>query len=431
MPIISRTSNRILPPNNRSSDVARATLHAVIPIQNRKTDAAFQVNGYTGVLYSYLTGGMPCACQAKGKAIFTRLDENGKAPPEVINEMLTTSGTFGVRPYGQKKALTPSYYEQRTNGKKSLLEVDLSGYNAPPVQLASLFDETDIQGSDRHTEGLLDRIDLTGESTSANVEIEYDESTDVHGGLSDFDSSLLGHSDVSCPICFGSGYIGGYDIMHGYRKVLTFQEPSIVLPATAIIAVEKDIPTITTELVSWTVVLPIGCIGIDAFRVWNETIPVFDYVAKIDGITLTAESDLIIFCDGKSHTLSLQFNGETTFTHLELQVNQSSFSANFELPKLGKNSSQSLREATDAFTVFLSPRVPHVKAMDVLVESTFQKALQVKTVTGLNDKRFTTMGWEVEVRPTQPQELFFMLPRRRPLEYQNVRRMVISNPNPT
>ena len=431
MPIISRTSNRILPANSRSADVARATLDAVIPVQNRRTDAAFQVDGYQGVLYRYLESGLPCACQAKGKAIHTRLDKEGKAPPEVINDMLSSSGAFGVRPYAQRSARTPGYNEQRNNGIPSVLEIDMSGYNPAPVPLASLFDEDDIQGANRHTEGLLDRVDTSGYSTSNNLEIEHNEDTDVNGLLSDFDTSLLGHSDVSCPVCFGSGFVGGYSIMQGFRKVFNFQDPTIVLPAVALIAVEKEVPTITTTSVSWRVTLPESCIGIDAFRLWNDFTQVFGFQVRVDGVLLNAEVDLFNNCDGHEHTISLQFNVESTFTHLELQVNQSTLSANFALTHAAKSSTQSLRDATESFSIHLSPRVPTIKPNDVIVESTYQKALQVKTVNGINDHRFTTMGWTVEVRPTQPQELFSMLPRRRPLEHQNVRRMVIANPYTT
>lgn len=427
MPIISRTNNRVLPPNARSADVARETLNRAIPIQNRKTDAAFQVNGYTGVLYSYLTSGRLCACQSRGKAIATRLDIDGKLPPAVINEMMTSSGSFGVRNYAKLKANTSAYSEQKANGH-SFLEVNLSGIQEPPVAISSLFDEEDLQGSTRYTEGLPDRIDYDADNTRANVLVDHDDSSDVLSLTSDIDQSFMGHSDVSCPVCFGSGYIGGYNILHGYRQVLNFQDPTIVLPAVAFIASEKDVPSITTEHVSWTVVLPRGCSGVDAFRVWNDTKQVLDFSVRIDNVVITSEFHLSSFCDGGSHLLNLQFNQETTFTHVELQINQSDFSANFELPKLSKSSSQSVREATEPFTISLSPRVPFVKAMDVIVESTFGKALQVKTVTGLNDKRYTTMGWEVEVRPTQSQELFSMLPRRRPLESINTRRMVISNP---
>ena len=430
MPIISRTNNRVLPPNARTADVARETLNRAIPIQNRKTDAAYQVNGYGGVLYSYLTSGLKCACQAKAKAVNTRLDKEGKASPEAINEMLTTSGGFGIRPYAQRKANTPAYAEQRAQ-RGGILEVNLTGHSAQPVSIQSLFDHDDLQGANRYTDGRPDIIDFDPDNTSASLLVEHDTSTDVRGLITDFDTSLLGHSDVNCPICFGSGYVGGYDVLHGYRKVLNFQDKTIILPATALIAVEKDIPTLTTDRVSWNVTLPAGSVGVDAFRIWNDVTQVSGFKVTIDGHLISSDNSILGFCDGKVHLLAVQFNQEVTFTHLELQVNQSDFSANFELPKLSKGSTQSLRDATEAFTISLSPRVPTIKTLDVIVESTFHKALQVKTVTGLNDRHFTTMGWEVDVRPTQPQELFSLLPRRKPLESMNTRRMVISNPNPT
>ncbi len=432
MPVVSPGNNRVLPPNARSGDVARETLHAIMPVQARKTDQAFQVDGYTGVLYSYLTSGQPCACQAKGKALNTRLDKDGKASPGAISEMMSSSGNFGMRPYGEKVTVTPAYAQERARGH-SVLEINLASYGQPAVPVASLFDESDIEDmdvGDRDPKGLPDRVGYDAENTTLSTIVEHDLSTDVNEYTSDFDQALLGHSDINCPICFGSGFIGGFNLLHGYRKIFTFQDTSMVLPATAFIGMELDIPTITTTEVSWTFVLPFGVVNVDAFRLWDETEPVTEFVAKVDTThTLTSEFDLYQFCDGKPHTLSLQFNQETTFTHLELQVNQSTFSANFALPKTGKGSNRAVLESMDPFTVFLSPLVPAVKPLDVIVESTYGKVLHVKTTTGQNDHHLTTLGWEVDVRPTQPQELLNMLPHRKPRENQNVRRRVIGNPN--
>lgn len=430
MPIVQRSNTRVLPPNARSADVARATINAAIPIQNRKTDAAFQVNGYTGVLYSYLVTGTKCACQSKKQSVVTRLDEGGHASQTDINAMLTGNGNFGVRPYADKQPETVAYVTQRSQGK-SILEVNLAGHLDRPVPLSSLFDDEDVASNDRFTSGLPDRIDLTGGNIHGTLEIASDPNLSVHSLLTDFDTSLLGHSDVSCPICFGSGYIGGFDILHGYRRVLNFQHPNIVLPAVAVIGAELDIPNITTSIVSWPVSFPAGCSSVDAFRLWNDTKQVFGFKTTVDGETVLTQQGLAKYCDGKEHVVELTFPDQEVFTHLEIQINQSDFSANFELPKLAKGSTQSLREVTDPFTVFLSPRVPYIKSLDVIVESTFGKALQVKTVTGLNDKRYSTMGWEVDVRPTQPQELFSMLPRRRPLETINTRAMRISTKQTT
>lgn len=427
MPILSRTNNRVLPANARTADVARQSLNSVMPVQARRMDAAFQVNGYEGVLYSYLTAGATCSCQAKGKAINARLDEDGKASPEAINKMLTSSGDFGVRPYAQRPTNTDAYAAQKATGL-GFMEVDLSATRSKPVPLASMFDDEDLSASPRFTSGLPDRIDYSESNANASLVVEEDMAEDVSLMVSDFDVHGLSHSDVSCPICFGSGYIGGYSILHGYRKVLNFQDPSLVLPPTAVIAIEEEIPTITSCEATWSIPLMPG-ISVDALRVWNNTEQVLCGTILIDEVPILSEAQFLQRCDGKFHKVTVRFTEDLVFTHLEVQINQSNFSANFGFPKLSKGSTQSLLEATDPFSVLMSPRVPTVKALDVIVDSTFGKALQVKTVTGQNDRHLTTLGWNVEVRPTQPQELFSMLPRRKPRESINTRSIAIANPN--
>ena len=201
--------------------------------------------------------------------------------------------------------------------------------------------------------------------------------------------------------------------------------------ADAVINVDEEIPSIETSTVSWTATLPSGPQGIDAFRLWNIDKQLFGFQTFVDDVLISAEAQLLKYCDGLPHTIGLVFTKATKFTHLELQVNQTEMTANFELPKLGKSSNTNLRDATDPFSVNLSPRIPFVKTLDVLVESTFGKALQVKSVIGWNDRNRTTLGWDIEVRPTQPQELFFLLPRRKLVATMNKKSSVnIDNSSP-
>jgi hypothetical protein len=145
---------------------------------------------------------------------------------------------------------------------------------------------------------------------------------------------------------------------------------------------------------------------------------------RIDNTVITSAAAVSTYCDGRPHEVSFEWPSEVDFTHFEFQVNLSTEEVLFELPRLSKSSVQNLREATNPFSVNLSPVVPYIKALDVIVESTFGKALHVKDVTGWNEKRNSTLGWDVEVRPTQPQELFRMLPRRKPLATMNKKSIV-------
>ena len=134
-----------------------------------------------------------------------------------------------------------------------------------------------------------------------------------------------------------------------------------------------------------------------------------------------------MYATGRPITIQLSFPEMTEFTHLEIQYGQSLMPANFELPNLTKNSNVSLREQTDHFTIHLSPRIPMVDTLDIIVESTSSKVLQVKGVTGTNDRRFTNLWWDIDVRPCQPQELFYLLPRRQPIALLNKPNLVRDN----
>lgn len=420
MPIVPPFSNHRIPPQNaRSGDVARATLEAVLPAQNRKYHEAFRVNGYPGILYRYKTSGPRCACQSKSRAINARLDEEGKAPPGAINEIMTGT-TFGFSNYGSSIQNTPDYAETRTQGR-SILEVSIDPRSQAP--LAQPTHPGPLQPG-----GLPPKKGTMTALSNNHIDVveEYDEDADLTNFQSELDVGAYGYSDTSCPICFGSGHIGGFDILNGYRKVVNFQDSTLVLPADAVISVEKRIPGITTRQVAWNIIFPASCVAIDAFRVWNDTEFLVPGTVRIDGDVIASNAAIMALCDGRPHDVEFTWPSEVELTHFEFQVNLSTESIYFELPRLSKNANQNIREATNPFSVNLSPLVPHVKPLDVIVESTFGKALHVKDVTGWNERRFSTLGWDVEVRPTQPQELFSMLPRRSLVETMNRRQMATS-----
>lgn len=429
MPIHSRSNNRVLNPNARAVDVARAAMQSVVPIQQRKADAAFQVDGYAGVLYSYLDFGTPCACKAKSRAIFSRLDQDGKASPGDINEMLNPNNNFGVRPYGEKRADTQAF-QRENRSSPDVLTVKLGSYTPPPTPaavLTSIFDEDDLDTASRSTEGLPRVSSAVEEDATSNVIMGEDPDTNVNSLVTDFDLGLFGMTDAACPICFGSGFVGGYAPMGAHRLVLTFQHKRLELPPSAVVLTEQEIPLVRTHSVNWTTVLPAGCLSVDAFRMWRLDKQLTGFTVRIDGALLSKEMQLLLYCDGREHRIQIEWSREHEFSHLEVQFNQTDLEANFHIPRLNKSSNLALRERTDPFTVNLSPRIPVVKSLDLIVESTHGKVLQVKSVTGLNDKRLASLAWDAEVRPVQPQELFNMLPRRSPVARMNKPSIVRDN----
>lgn len=416
MPINLSNNNRVIPANSRQVDVAVSTLNRLIPIQNRKYDNAFRVQGFQSVLYHKHNSGEPCLCQSKVSQVKSRLDREGNADQGLINEILSGGQEFGYRPYGLSAKPSPTQV-----------------FNTLEVKLPSAFDTPGLYKTDNDKTNFapigsfLDRYSTDANDPSATTIVSDGNGVKGPVGFTDqvndllesssFDIGLLPYSDVSCPICFGTGYVGGYSTFNGWRRVLV---PQSATTFDGFLHTEEEVPSAEATSISWLVTFPAHVIAVDSFKLLNEITPITDSVISIDGTVITSELLVLKFCDGLPHTVKVIFNEQNmTFTHVEIQLNQSFEWANFEFPKLSKSSSQALLDSTDPFSIVVSPMVPHINPLDVIVESTYGKYLQVKSVSSWNDRQRSVLGWEVEVRVTQPQELYHQLPLRRKLEAAN------------
>jgi hypothetical protein len=153
-----------------------------------------------------------------------------------------------------------------------------------------------------------------------------------------------------------------------------------------------------------------GAIGVDVFRVMNNTKPVASNFT-IDGIAAD-EVSVLCKCDGKPHIIEVTLLGEDIWTHVELQFILSDQSAYFEFPRLNQGPDTSLLKQLDPFTIVLSSNVPSVQSQDIIVESTFGNTLIVQNSNWWNTRNRDVIGWECTVRVLQPQEIFGILPKR-------------------
>jgi hypothetical protein len=386
MPVVQRSNNRVLPANERNADVAEKAINEILAVQQQAYMAAFRPQGIQAIHYSRLLSGRKCNCQSAAKQINGILNQDGKASPGTINSLITGEMNFDVTPYNQNY--------QRVTG----VSTETSPF-AQGSKYQSVFDiateDNDIPFAD-----LLEGRPGFGDNGPV-------EPTTIDDIVGDFDASFLGFSDVACPICFGSGFVGGFTPYHAHRQVLTVPDVQLL--------VDSEINTLARPLsakgsgFNVIVTLPAGAIAVDVFRVWNMAKPV-NATISIDGSALTNVAQLLAVCDGKRHLISATNVGE--FTHFEMQFTTTKESVYFEFPRRPTSNNTDLLEQMEPFNIIMSPNLPTLASMDVIVESQLGKILVVQNVNPWNTRNRNVLGWEAEVRVIQPQELFRILPSR-------------------
>ena len=429
MPVILNTNNRILPNNSRIVDVSRKAIDRILPVQLRKYHNAFMVQGNQCVIYNRLNNGVKCGCKAKVNAVRTRLDENGKASPELINELLTGGGDFGILDYGSAIADAPNSREQPSHN----WTITDNTRNKPVSVFTSTepSDNTPIVGSQ------LDVWDTDPNNPNATTILDSgfgpngplgndDELEDLIVDSDRFDQLGLGLRDCACSVCFGSGFVGGFQVFNGWRKVINFQWENLNL-FDGVINYEDDIPSVTATHAAFDIQLPKGAIGVDALKVWNYN-RIKEASITVDGVQLICDSDILPFFDGDTHQVDVYvLTDDPTWTHIEIQVYQSEDFAYLDFPKMTKTSVQAKIESFQDVQLVVSPLVPLVRSLDVVADSTYNKIFQVKDSTWWNDKKRVILGWECNVRPTQPTELYSLLPKRNPIRTAQRPPMVTTN----
>lgn len=388
MPYVSRSNNKILPANARQADVAEKAVQEIIPVQQRRYYSAFRVQGIQCIAYNRLTSGRKCSCQASRKQLNGLLDENGKADQGTINQLLTGQMSFEVTPY------------QANLGRVIPEAAGPNGQTSPYAPVNKNQGVFDIVSTGEE----FPFADITDNGFGDNGPVDNITIDDLVG---DFDPTTLGFSDVACPICFGSGFVSGFAPFHSNRIVLAVADLALI--DGEIDMLEKPWVARGAKGFNQKVILPAGAQAVDAFKVWNG-LTIVPATFSIDGQVIKSDAQLLTFCDGKPHLVTAAFTQD--FTHFEMQFGMSNESLYFEFPRRPSSADTSLLEQMEPFQIILSPNIPYLDSMDIIVESQLGKVLVVQNVNPWNSRQRNILGWECQVRVIQPQEIFRILPAK-------------------
>lgn len=379
MPAVSLSNNQLLPANQRASDVAAQAVEGIVPIQQQRVDAAFRVQGFQAIIYHYLSNGRKCSCQAHGHKLNARLGQDGNADSGLINQLITGQ-TFGTQDY----TLTSQQFESH---------IMYSGIDPSSSQLPELWNKVEADPEDTQ----LGDNGITGPS--------------LEPMFNGFDQTSLLFGDTACPVCFGTGFIGGYSIYNGIRNVVPVEEMELGLDG--VLNVEEYPYSANSTYFEFNLKLPKDIVTLDCFRL-KYKFETLNPQLFIDGQPLT--QNLLRFkCDGHNHLISGKFNESIKFTHFEFQANLSSKSAFVEFPRLTKGSRIDVLDSTEDFQLLLSPDVPHIQRRDLIADSVHKKIFYVQNTSLLNTRERQMLGWELNVRVIQPQEVLSNLPLRKPM----------------
>lgn len=253
---------------------------------------AVMATGYPITLYNTLRTGVQCTCQFLQQPPNQILNSEGKLSERDMLALVSpsVSGVFAYNP-------AIPVYNANNNTR-----IQLSN-TAPPAK----------NQEDEEFERLVSEWDEQQEA------IEVDQSL---GG-----ERLLSTQAKSCGICFGSGYEGGYELVHGTRLILTVQNQPKLSPGVVIDRMASpnaiQFPS-QGGTITFTVVFPIGSEYALYPRVMNNTqiVPYTGWkLLDNQGQELVPDYIKAKLCIGKpvDITLTIPASGSgTKITHLEL-----------------------------------------------------------------------------------------------------------------
>lgn len=418
----SGNNQTIIPANARNSDVAQKAIQEIAPVQQQRYKAAFLVHGYACVVYSRMQSGTVCSCSGSRKRMNSILGEDGKANEQVLAEMLTGQ-QFRTTPYGAERWAVNGFkspmYEPNTPIDPR--PTTPPGYGPqPPIPPDVQFEgyDSEFATSPDAPNAFSPRFDIVAPPDTYPVQRTSDGEHEIVGDngpvqvdtlddlMGEWDSGTMSFFDSGCPVCFGTGFVGGFSPLYGHRQVLT---PDMVYLTEGSI-VGTDLPWSATGSFQFNLTLPRGASALNTLTLWNLN-KRLGYKMFIDGQLATAAS-IMQFCDGKPHGVQVVIDRDTQWTHLEIQFSIGLTTAYFDFPRLPRKNDTNLLEQTEPFRIVISPDVPQViNPGDIISESTNGRVLVVQTVEPWNTRNRITLGQTIEVRPIQPQEYYNLLPR--------------------
>lgn len=385
---IRRQHRDILPAKNqRLTEVARSTIQDLARVRRQANRAAIEAQGYPVTVYTRLTHGVRCTCSYTSQSL---LDEEGNLNQAEIDNLLDLDGVQ-IKDYGSKNSRLITGADENENksgdGNDFTYTVDSEDEKGGPIS------------NYRRNSEKADEADL-----------------DLSEMNEDFDSErLYSRGNVSCAVCYGTGYVGGFSLLNGIHRVYDTQAGWKLEGG----APNKSVAPNTIELFSSgvaevTVVFPKGATGGLYPKLFNnkDEVPYSKYVVTLDD-NVVSSANILSFCTGLPQTLKIKAVADLEFTHLDTAFRVGHTYASFpdvnimyEIEKVDPISNVSISLPGDYNVAKGSIVIDHLRGLS--------RGWRVSGVTKANDTYGVVSGWQAEARVLEKYELSARL---RPIEF--------------
>jgi hypothetical protein len=220
-------------------------------------------------------------------------------------------------------------------------------------------------------------------------------------------STVFAPKTVSCGVCFGTGFVGGYRLHSGTR---------IVVDARNIVGHNMIMDTGTPvrlqacagSYLEQRILIPRGSDRVDVLRAYDNQDRLTAVRFMIDG-TPVSEETLLNYADGFAHTLRIEFDKTMSFTHFELQVGYSELYIDYS--RYTNTTQNTLYKQLGDFTIVIPPVVHDDLKGSITVESTEGLMYRISEMSRNNNFDGSPLFLECSARAVQPYELAYALPR--------------------
>ena len=370
--------NEIRPRNERMRQAARESVASLTELNRQHNANALFPNGMPCVVYTRLFSGRQCSCAAGRSDV---LDVDGNLDEAQI-EALTKGEDIRIEAYS-------SHQRTDTGGVYTIIE------NPNPTNKYENFDLKSYY-HDQH------------DSDYVNLEDGIEDDVEDEN----LDSVIMGVESVSCAVCFGTGYAGGYDLYSGKRIVLdtTFPKVSVTGIIDSLVKPNKFVLE-PRQSITFTNVPLIH--GNPTFTVYNNNKIVESlYVIEVlhDGEWIASDDDRLgwVF-DGRCKNIRIRSTKNLAFTHIELLIFQQQEPLLLDFAKFGNSFAANILDNTASGNIVLPARMEYLPPLSVVYNIQKRSGWVITSIEPTESWGNQSLALEAATRKVQEYELYSLL----------------------